>query len=133
MFNGAPDRYDWKLIGKKELYIPYNAYRLDSPQLKYSDIIKPGHINRDLTRYELHRVWEVEATLKTGERHIYAKRHFFIDEDTGRLQWSIITTVAISSGAWPKPTACTSTMCRFRCTPWRPSTTSFPAAIWSWA
>ena len=82
MFNGAPDRYDWKLIGKKELYIPYNAYRLDSPQLKYSDIIKPGHINQDLTRYELHRVWEVEATLKTGERHIYAKRHFFIDEDT---------------------------------------------------
>lgn len=82
MFSGAPDRYDWKLIGKKELYIPYNAYRLDSPQLKYSDIIKPGHINQDLTRYELHRVWEVEATLKTGERHIYAKRHFFIDEDT---------------------------------------------------
>ncbi|MEC7473324.1 MAG: DUF1329 domain-containing protein, partial [Pseudomonadota bacterium] len=39
-------------------------------------------INQDLTRYELHRVWEVEATLKPGERHIYAKRHFFIDEDT---------------------------------------------------
>ncbi|MBA1272034.1 DUF1329 domain-containing protein [Stutzerimonas azotifigens] len=82
LFNGAPDRYDWKLVGKKELYIPYNSYRLDSPQLKYSDIVKAGHINQDLTRYELHRVWEVEATLKSGERHIYAKRHFFIDEDT---------------------------------------------------
>ncbi|MCF7203809.1 DUF1329 domain-containing protein [Pseudomonas oligotrophica] len=82
MFNGAPDRYDWKLVGKKELYIPYNSYRLDSPQHKYADIIQPGHINQDLTRYELHRVWEVEATLKQGERHIYAKRHFFIDEDT---------------------------------------------------
>ena len=82
MFNGAPDRYDWKLVGKKEMYIPYNAYRLDSPQLKYDDIIKAGHINQDLTRYELHRVWEVEATLKPGERHIYAKRTFFIDEDT---------------------------------------------------
>ncbi|HAW25210.1 MAG TPA: DUF1329 domain-containing protein [Pseudomonas sp.] len=81
-FNGAPDRYDWKLVGKKEMYIPYNAYRLDSPQLKYDDIIKAGHINQDLTRYELHRVWEVEATLKPGERHIYAKRTFFIDEDT---------------------------------------------------
>lgn len=82
MFNGAPDRYDWKLVGKKEMYIPYNSYRLDSPTLKYDDIIKAGHINQDLTRYELHRVWEVEATLKSGERHIYAKRHFFIDEDT---------------------------------------------------
>lgn len=82
MFNGAPDRYDWKLIGKKEVYIPYNSYRLDSPELKYEDIVKAGHINQDLTRYELHRVWEVEATLKSGERHIYAKRHFFIDEDT---------------------------------------------------
>lgn len=82
MFNGAPDRYEWKLIGKKELYIPYNSYRLDSPKHKYEDIIQAGHINQDLTRYELHRVWEVEATLKPGERHIYAKRHFFIDEDT---------------------------------------------------
>lgn len=82
MYNGAPDRYDWKLVGKKELYIPYNSYRLDSPNLKYSDILKAGHINQDLTRYELHRVWHVEATLKSGERHIYAKRDFYIDEDT---------------------------------------------------
>ncbi|MAE22790.1 MAG: outer membrane lipoprotein-sorting protein, partial [Pseudomonas sp.] len=44
MYNGAPDRYDWKLEGKKEIYIPYNAYKLDSPSLKYSDIIKAGHI-----------------------------------------------------------------------------------------
>src|SRR5690606_25973179 len=57
MYNGAPDRYNWKLMGKKELYIPYNSYRLDSPNLKYADIIKAGHINQDLSRYELHRVW----------------------------------------------------------------------------
>ena len=82
MFNGAPDRYDWKLIGKKEMYIPYNNYLLQSPKLKYDDIIKPGHINQDLTRYELHRVWEVEGTLKAGQRHIYAKRHMYFDEDT---------------------------------------------------
>ncbi|SDN78283.1 DUF1329 domain-containing protein [Pseudomonas jinjuensis] len=82
MYNGAPDRYDWKLIGKKEIYIPYNNYRLWSPKLKYADIIQPGHINQDLTRYELHRVWEVEATLKPGQRHIYAKRHYYFDEDT---------------------------------------------------
>ncbi len=82
MYNGAPDRYEWKLNGKKEIYIPYNTYRLDSPKLKYSDVIKAGHINQDLSRYELHRVWHVTATLKDGERHIYAKRDFFIDEDT---------------------------------------------------
>jgi hypothetical protein len=82
MYNGAPDRYDWKLVGKKEIYIPYNSYDLDSPKLKYADVIKAGHINQDLTRYELHRVWHVVATLKAGERHIYAKRDFYIDEDT---------------------------------------------------
>ena len=82
LYNGAPDRYEWKLNGKKEIYIPYNSYKLDSPTLKYDQIIKAGHINQDLTRYELHRVWHVTATLKTGERHIYAKRDFFIDEDT---------------------------------------------------
>lgn len=86
MFNGAPDRYDWKLVGKKELYVPYNSYKLESPELKYSDLVKPGHLNSDLTRYELHRVWVVEATLKPGERHIYAKRVLYFDEDS----WQIV-------------------------------------------
>ncbi|PJI47302.1 MAG: outer membrane lipoprotein-sorting protein [Pseudomonas sp.] len=85
LYNGSPDRYTWKLIGKKEMYIPYNNYRLWSPSVKYADIIKPGHINQDLTRYELHRVWEVEGTLKPGERHIYAKRHMYFDEDSWAL------------------------------------------------
>ncbi|MGE1177517.1 DUF1329 domain-containing protein [Pseudomonas sp. BW7P1] len=82
MYNGAPDRYDWKLEGKKEMYIANNSYKIDSPNLKYADILKAGHINQDLTRYELRRVWHVVATLKPGQRHIYAKRDFFIDEDT---------------------------------------------------
>ncbi|WCM54053.1 DUF1329 domain-containing protein [Pseudomonas sp. WJP1] len=85
LMNGAPDRYDWKLIGKKELYIPYNNFKLQSPKLKYDDIIKPGHINQDLTRYELHRVWHVEATLKPGQRHVYAKRDLYFDEDTWQI------------------------------------------------
>ncbi|MBK3463599.1 MAG: DUF1329 domain-containing protein [Pseudomonas sp.] len=85
MFSGAPDRYDWKLVGKKEMYIPYNSYKLDSPKLKYDDIVKAGHINQDLTRYELHRVWEVIGTVKANERHIYAKRHMYIDEDSWQV------------------------------------------------
>lgn len=82
MYNGAPDRYDWRLVGKKEIYIPYNAYALTSSDLSYSDIVKEGHINQDHARYELHRVWVVEASLKKGARHIYAKRVFYIDEDS---------------------------------------------------
>lgn len=82
LYNGAPDRYEWTLVGKKEMYIPYNSYKLDEKGLKYNDMIKPGHINQDLTRYELHRVWVVEAKLRPGTRHIYAQRNFFIDEDS---------------------------------------------------
>ncbi|MDN6860772.1 DUF1329 domain-containing protein [Pseudomonas sp. CAN2814] len=82
LFNGAPDRYEWKLIGKREIYIPYNNYKLDDPALKYSQILTPNHVNPDYMRYELHRVWVVEATLKPGARHIYAKRTLYLDEDS---------------------------------------------------
>ena len=85
MFNGSPDRYDWKLVGKRELYIPYNNYELDSPKVSYEQILQAGHTNQQLARYELHRVWEVEATLKNGERNIYAKRRFYFDEDTWQI------------------------------------------------
>ncbi len=82
MYNGAPDRYDWKLVGKKEVYIPYNNYRVTSPSVKYDDLLQVGHLNPQHTRYELHRVWEVEGTLKKGARHIYSKRTLFLDEDS---------------------------------------------------
>jgi len=85
MFNGAPDRYEWKLVGKKEMYVPYNSYKLHSDSLKYDDILKPLHINQDLTRYELHRVWVVDATLKPGTSHIYSRRTFYIDEDSWQI------------------------------------------------
>lgn len=86
MFNGAPDKYDWKLVGKRDVYIPYNAYRLQDPTLKYKDIITPLHLNPDYTRYELHRVWIVDATLKAGERHVYKRRVFYLDEDS----WQVV-------------------------------------------
>lgn len=86
MFNGAPDRYNWELKGKQEMYVAYNNYELHSDKVKYSDILKPGHINPDLTRFEKHRVWVVEATLKEGLRHIYEKRVFFLDEDSWQIQ-----------------------------------------------
>ena len=85
MFSGSPDRYNWKLLGKKEIFIPYNSYELGSPKIKYKDLLMPGHINPEYTRYEKHRVWVVEGTLKKGQRHAYSKRVFYVDEDT----WSI--------------------------------------------
>lgn len=89
-YNGAPDRYDWKMIGKQELLVGYNSYQLASKSVKYADILKPGHINTDLTRYEKHRVWVVEANLKPGARHVYAKRRFYLDEDTWQIMASDI-------------------------------------------
>ncbi|MCC6192913.1 MAG: DUF1329 domain-containing protein [Burkholderiales bacterium] len=87
VFNGAMDRFDWKLVGKKELYIPYSNYRL-TYEAKPADITKPNHINPDLVRWELHRVWVVEATLKADKRDVYSKRVFYVDEDS----WTAITS-----------------------------------------
>ncbi len=85
MYNGSPERYDWNLIGKKEIYVPYNSYLLHSDKLKYKDILTPLHLNPDYLRYELHRVWVVEANLKEGTSHIYKKRTFYVDEDTWQI------------------------------------------------
>ena len=85
MFNGAPDRYNWELVGRKEMIVPYNAYMLHSSDVKYKDILTPKHINPELARYELHRVWVVDATLKEGTSHIYSRRTFYIDEDSWQI------------------------------------------------
>ncbi|MDE2913833.1 MAG: DUF1329 domain-containing protein [Paracoccaceae bacterium] len=85
MFNGAVDRYNWSLVGKREVYVPYNSYRLHSDQLSIDDILDPLHVNPDHLRYELHRVWVVEATLKSGMRHIYKRRTFYVDEDSWQV------------------------------------------------
>lgn len=84
-FNGALDRYNWKLVGRTEMYVPYNSYKIHSDKVSYDDIIKPGHLNPELTRYELHRVWVVEAALKEGTRHIYPRRTFYLDEDSWQI------------------------------------------------
>lgn len=82
LYNGAPDRYDWTFVGKKEMYIPYNNYRLDDPTLTYKELLLPGHVNPAHTRYELHRVWVVEAKIKENIRHVYSRRTFYVDEDS---------------------------------------------------
>jgi hypothetical protein len=81
-FNGSPERFDWKLLGKREMYIPYNNYKMSNKSLKYTDMIDDAFVKPELTRFELHRVWVVEGTLKPGAEHIYSKRTMYIDEDS---------------------------------------------------
>jgi hypothetical protein len=88
VFNGSPERYTWKLVGKKEFYIPYHNFRMNDTSVKYSDLIKPGSVNPEYVRYELHRAWVIEGTLKPGVRHIYAKRVLYADEDTWMAMWA---------------------------------------------
>ncbi len=87
LFNGAMDRYDFKLAGKKEVLVPYNTYKLNY-HTNAADVTTANFINPDLMRWELHRVWVVEATLKPGKRHIYSKRTFYLDEDS----WAVLAS-----------------------------------------
>lgn len=86
MFNGAVDRFDWELVGKKEIYVPYNSYKAHAASA--GDLLQANHCNPDLLRYELHRVWVVDARLKPGARHINSRRTFYVDEDS----WQILLT-----------------------------------------
>jgi len=85
MYNGNIDRYSWTLVGRKEMYIPYNSNLLHNGDITIKQIIQKGHINRDYTRYELHRVWQVEGVLREGTSHVYKKRVFFMDEDSWHI------------------------------------------------
>ena len=81
------DRFDFKLVGKKEMFVPYNTYAAVYGA-KQDDLLKPNHLNPDLVRWELHRVWVVEATLREGKRHVYSKRTFYLDEDS----WAVLAS-----------------------------------------
>jgi hypothetical protein len=85
LFTGAPDRFAWQLLGKRELYIPYNAYRLHGPEVSAAALLRVGHIDPERARYELHRVWVVEGRLRQGARHLYARRIFYVDEDSWQI------------------------------------------------
>lgn len=81
VLSGRTDRFDWKIVGKQEMLIPYNSNRLHTPA-KDSDILLANHLNPDHVRWELHRVWVIEATLKAGQRHQAPKSRYYVDEDT---------------------------------------------------
>jgi hypothetical protein len=86
MFNGVLERYNWKLVGKRELFIGYHGNKLAGNKVKFKDMAKGKHMNQDLARYEKHRVWVVEATLRSGTNHTFKKRVFYVEEDG----WNIV-------------------------------------------
>ena len=86
MYNGAFDKYVWKLMGRKEMIVSYNDYELLSDKLKYDDILTRSHLNPDHNRYEVHRVWVIEASERESRQHKFGKRVFYLDEDS----WSIL-------------------------------------------
>ncbi|MCJ8170561.1 DUF1329 domain-containing protein [Atopomonas sediminilitoris] len=85
VYNGAPDKYEWTLLGKQEMLVPYNSYKVHQKGLKYDDIVQRNHVNDSLLRYELHRVWVVEAALRAGHSHVHGKRRFYLDEDSWQI------------------------------------------------
>lgn len=110
-WNGRLDRFDWKIVEKKEMYIPYNSNRMLQPA-KDEETLSDHHLNPDYIRWELHRVWVVEANLREGERHVAQKSLYYCDEDTwmcmlgdrwdgnGQL-WRNIWTVPITIPSMP--------------------------------
>lgn len=86
MYNGAFDRYVWKLLGKREIHVPYNSFRTSDGSHKYESLLKGRYLNPDAARYELHRVWVIEATERGGKRHSFGLRRFYVDEDS----WNVL-------------------------------------------
>jgi hypothetical protein len=80
LFSGPPDRYVFRLVGKAEMYVPYNNNRFHATPI--SQVAGPAHANPDALRYELHRVWVVDGTLAPGSRHLVPHRRLYVDEDT---------------------------------------------------
>ncbi|MGB1580521.1 MAG: DUF1329 domain-containing protein [Nevskiales bacterium] len=82
MFNGTLERFNWKLLGKKEMLIPYNSNKISGPTVKFDELAAPKHLNQELPRYEKHRVWVVEANIREGTNHTFHKRVMYFDEDS---------------------------------------------------
>lgn len=81
IWNGSPERYDWKLLGKREMLIPYSSYEFLFEK-EVEDLLGEKFLAPEFTRWEKHRVWVVEGTLKEGLRHLYSKRRMYFDEDS---------------------------------------------------
>lgn len=81
-FGGSQTRHNRKIVGRKEMFIPYNNFKLSQDSVGFDQIFGKKHINQDLIRYELHRVWVLDSTLRDGKRDLYKRMVSYFDEDT---------------------------------------------------
>ena len=81
IFSGRTDRFDWELVGKKEMYIPYNSNKILIPTSD-DEVVSSRFLNPEHVRWELHRVWVVEAKMKPGNRHVSPRSRYYLDEDS---------------------------------------------------
>jgi hypothetical protein len=90
-YAGSPARYEWRLLpNKRELYLPYNSYRLHDAGFSYTDLLGPHHLNPDVARYELHRVWVVQARCRPAQPCVWPRRTLYLDEDS----WQVLLAEA---------------------------------------
>jgi hypothetical protein len=87
IFNGSPERYDWKLLGKREVYVPWHNFKVNDPAVKVGELLTPSTLNPEFVRYELRRVWVIEGHVKSGIRHVYKRRLLYADEDSWLVPW----------------------------------------------
>lgn len=80
LFDGKQDRFDFKLVGRQEMFMPANNHKMMF-NCKVDKMFVGTHINPDCERWELRRAWVVEATLKNGMRHANSKRRYYWEED----------------------------------------------------
>ena len=81
IYNGSPERFNWKLLGKKEMIIPANNNKFVF-ETDVTDALGEKFFKPEFFRWEKRRVWVVDSTLKPGQRHLYSRRTFYIDEDS---------------------------------------------------
>ena len=81
VYNGSPERFNWKLVGKKEMIVPANNNKFVF-ETKLEDALGPKFLKPEFFRWEKRRVWVVDSTLKEGQRHLYSRRTFYLDEDS---------------------------------------------------
>jgi hypothetical protein len=79
------DRFEYRLVGKKEIYLQNNSLRMHDFDAKREEVFGKSFVNPAYRRFELHRAWVVDARLKPGFQHLAPHRVYYLDEDS----WSI--------------------------------------------
>lgn len=82
-FNGAFDRFTYKLLGRKEVYVPFHNFKFNDSRIgTLDDRLTTNFVNPEYVRFEKRRVWVVEAELAPGKRHAYKKRRWYVEGDS---------------------------------------------------